>query len=800
MAATQMSVGRQGHSAVLLPDNGGVLVAGGTSNGVAQAGVDVFLPAVFPDPFSYGEGEFASTGAMTAARTGAVAGPTSVEGYAFAAAGGSPDAEVYRFATIKTDKDDYAPGELATITGSGWQANEEVTLLFQEDPAVHDDYVLKVNADGNGNIFWNQWAPEQHDFGVRFYLTATGSTSRAQMTFTDGNKVTFSTSASGIEVTDFGTATANQCVNAWVQERQGSNIDNGNHAARSVILSSAPAGAAFFAGLNCVTSTSAVTIAANTPAIAFSFKIANPSATQYTINGDAGLTGSNNPSATVTFPGQKTNQTITVTQGAPPTASFGSTFNVAATASSGLPVTITTSGVCTGTGSNGSATITMTSGAGTCTVRYNQAGNTAYNAATEVTTNTTAAKANATINVTPYTVTYDGSSHTATGMATGVNSENLAALLDLTGTAHTNAGNYATDPWIFGGNTNYNSTSGTVVDKINQADAVCTITPYSAAYDGSAHKASGSCTGVDAGGSAAGSTLDLGASFTNVPGGTANWTLHRRHQLQRPERHGRNHHQQGRRDRRGEWLHRCLRRVRRTAPPARPRACCDEPLARPGSRGRVSPTSPAAPRPGSSPTALATTTTQTGTAAIVINKADATIARQWLHRRLRRRGARRDRHGHRRACSEPLARPGSRARASPTSPAAPRTWTFTDGTGNYNDADRHGGHRHQQGRRDRHGQWLHRRLRRRGARRHRHGDRRASTSAARRGLDLGASFTNVPGGTATWTFTDVTGNYNDADRHGGHRHQQGRRDRRRSTATPASTTARRTAPRARPRA
>ncbi|HEV8725340.1 MAG TPA: MBG domain-containing protein, partial [Candidatus Binatia bacterium] len=28
------------------------------------------------------------------------------------------------------------------------------------------------------------------------------------------------------------------------------------------------------------------------------------------------------------------------------------------------------------------------------------------------------------------------------------------------------------------------------------------------------------------------------------------------------------------------------------------------------------------------------------------------------------------------------------------------------------------------------------------------------------GLNLGASFTNVPGGTANWTFTDVTGNYN----------------------------------------
>ena len=29
------------------------------------------------------------------------------------------------------------------------------------------------------------------------------------------------------------------------------------------------------------------------------------------------------------------------------------------------------------------------------------------------------------------------------------------------------------------------------------------------------------------------------------------------------------------------------------------------------------------------------------------------------------------------------------------------------------------------------------------------------------GLDLGASFTDVPGGDADWTFTDVTGNYSD---------------------------------------
>ena len=182
MAQTQMSIARQGHSAVLLPHNGGVLIVGGTSN----AGTDLFLPAVFPDPYSYGEGAFTATGVMAAPRAAALAGPTSIEGFAFAASAGAHDAEVYRFATIKTDKDDYAPGQLAVITGSGWEANEEVTLLFQEDPAVHEDYVLKVQTDSAGNISWNQWAPEGHDFGVRFYLTATGSKSRAQMTFTDG--------------------------------------------------------------------------------------------------------------------------------------------------------------------------------------------------------------------------------------------------------------------------------------------------------------------------------------------------------------------------------------------------------------------------------------------------------------------------------------------------------------------------------------------------------------------------------------------------------------------------------------
>jgi len=185
IVGTQLSVPRSGHTAVLLLHNNSVLIAGGTAAGVAVTATDLFLPAQFPDPYSYGTGQFAATGSLGTARSGAVGGPSGDNGYAYVAGGGSADAEAYRFATIKTDKDDYAPGQQAIITGSGWQANEEVTLLFQEDPAVHADYLLHVTADGAGNISWDKWSPEQHDLGVTFYLLALGSQSRAQTRFTD---------------------------------------------------------------------------------------------------------------------------------------------------------------------------------------------------------------------------------------------------------------------------------------------------------------------------------------------------------------------------------------------------------------------------------------------------------------------------------------------------------------------------------------------------------------------------------------------------------------------------------------
>jgi hypothetical protein len=86
-------------------------------------------------------------------------------------------------------------------------------------------------------------------------------------------------------------------------------------------------------------------------------------------------------------------------------------------------------------------------------------------------------KADANITVTPYSLTYDGNPHTATGTATGVETSpaNLNALLTLTATTHTNAGDYPADAWSFAGNTNYKAANGTVHDVIDKKPA--SVTP-----------------------------------------------------------------------------------------------------------------------------------------------------------------------------------------------------------------------------------------------------------------------------------------------------------------------------------
>src|SRR5947199_248572 len=174
-SAANMLSARSSHSAFLLPHNAAVLMVGGSSASAElyQALNSGFIP----------------TSAPANSRSGAAGTPLAADGLLLLAGGKTATAELYGFPTIKTDKDDYRPGVRAVITGGGWAPGEAVTAVFAEVPRRHPDRFLKLTADASGNLYYDQWAPEQHDVGVRFYVTAAGSLSgsQAQMTFTDGD-------------------------------------------------------------------------------------------------------------------------------------------------------------------------------------------------------------------------------------------------------------------------------------------------------------------------------------------------------------------------------------------------------------------------------------------------------------------------------------------------------------------------------------------------------------------------------------------------------------------------------------
>ena len=100
-----------------------------------------------------------------------------------------------------------------------------------------------------------------------------------------------------------------------------------------------------------------------------------------------------------TVTASKAGQAITVTTHAPRSAVYNTRFSVAATGgASGNAVSFSSAGAC----SNSGAAFTMTSGTGRCSVKFDQAGDSNYNAATEVTETVNAVKAAQSITITTH--------------------------------------------------------------------------------------------------------------------------------------------------------------------------------------------------------------------------------------------------------------------------------------------------------------------------------------------------------------------------------------------------------------
>jgi hypothetical protein len=171
------------------------------------------------------------------------------------------------------------------------------------------------------------------------------------------------------------------------------------------------------------------------------------------------------------------NQTITFTTPAPSSAAMASNFTVAATASSGLAVAYTSFGSCTNSG----ATYTMTKGTGTCYVIANQAGNSSYGPAPEVTETVAATKGSQTITFTtapPASAAY-GSQFTVA--ATGGASGNAVVFTSAGGCTNSGAIYTMTSPTTAcsvianqAGNANWNAAS-TVTDNVSATQATTSL-------------------------------------------------------------------------------------------------------------------------------------------------------------------------------------------------------------------------------------------------------------------------------------------------------------------------------------
>src|SRR5271157_2772241 len=217
-------------------------------------------------------------------------------------------------------------------------------------------------------------------------------------------------------------------------------------------------------------------------------------------------------------------QSITFTTNAPSSEVYNGQFTVAATATSGLTVAFTSSGAC----SNSGATYTMTSGTGTCSVIANQAGNSNYAAAPQVTQTVNATPASQSISWNqqgPYTYGQSPVALTATGGASGnavtytVNSgpgSVSGSTLTITGAGSiVITANQA-------GNTNYSAAPAVqqtiVVNKASQTITFTTNAPSNEVYNGQFTVAATATSGLTVAFTSSGACSNSGATYTMTSG------------------------------------------------------------------------------------------------------------------------------------------------------------------------------------------------------------------------------------------------------------------------------------------
>jgi Bacterial Ig-like domain (group 3) len=134
--------------------------------------------------------------------------------------------------TIQSDKDDYAPGETVTLTGSNWQPGESVHITVNDDVGQTWSRDADVTADANGQIQDQFQLPNW--FVATYKVTATGAQSGvATTTFTDGNVKVKSASGLNYGFTYRGFTGSTNCTTGGGTTQTGTGDSNGQNVASS---------------------------------------------------------------------------------------------------------------------------------------------------------------------------------------------------------------------------------------------------------------------------------------------------------------------------------------------------------------------------------------------------------------------------------------------------------------------------------------------------------------------------------------------------------------------------------------
>ncbi len=282
------------------------------------------------------------------------------------------------------------------VAGAYYNTPQTATLKVMDNaPGSPQQVALTATVLIPQAITFTTNPPTSAVYNSRFTVAATGGGSGNPVTFTSSGSCS-NTSATYTMTSGTGTCSviANQAGNSTYAASRVTKTVTATPATQTITLTTPPPSSAAYKSSFTVAATASSGLAVT---FTSSGSCSNAGAT-YTMTSSSGTcsviasqAGNSNyaaaPKVTQTVTATVAAQTITFTTRAPSTAAYRTSFTVAATGGgSGNAVTFKSSGSC----SNAGATYTMTSGAGTCSVIANQAGNSSYSAAPQVTETVTA--------------------------------------------------------------------------------------------------------------------------------------------------------------------------------------------------------------------------------------------------------------------------------------------------------------------------------------------------------------------------------------------------------------------------